>query len=534
MWIIFLILGLIIFLLITLCGIGLKYIRDYWHFLGVPHDRPKPLVDIIKTLSKYGTCKQLMEQHEYFQKLYKRFKGTGPYCGFYHLLEPRVLVLDQELMQQILVKNFSNFNDRGCYHNMKNDPLSADLYSLSGEKWKEMRLKLEPVFQKAYMKAFHESIREECEKTLLLFELKMQEESQRCGHREVVLDVQPLMHRFVLGNIAKMVFGLTQAMYQKYPLDEFDAMTQFALHTHKHGTFLTTIMQRYPNVFRSFKFSTTKKKVQTYFLSLLNDVINHRDKCGDYKDDYLQLLINIMNQEMSTHETEVHTDPKELRDHLVDELAAHAFTFLRAGLEPTSKTLTYALYELARDPVMQQRVREEILKAYEENDQRFSYECIHSLKFVGQIISETLRLHPVIPYIMRRALNDYQCTDHPQYLIRKDMYVIIPTHAIHNDPALYTQPHAFNPDRFSAQDNKRRQSCLWLGFGEGPRNCLGLHFAQLQMRLILAQLLHKYEFTLDTQHLVVCCQEGVALRVKPLHERFEYVEYEGRESAVEI
>ena len=388
MWVPFLILGLVIFLLIVLCAIGIKYIRDYWHFLGVPHDEPKPLTDIFKTLSRYGTCKQLLEEHEYFHKLYKKFKSPGrPYCGFYHLLEPRVLVLDQELMQQILVKNFSNFNDRGCYHNIKRDPLSGDLYSLSGEQWKEMRLKLEPVFQKAYMKAFHESIREECEKTLLLFELKLQEDSLCRNNREMVLDVQPLMHRFILGNMAKMVFGLTQSLYQKYPLDEFDAMTQFALHTHKHGTFLTTIMQRYPNLFRSLKFTTTKDKIQTYFLSLLNDVIAHREKCAAYKEDYLQLLINIMTQEMSTHETEPNYDPKELREHLMGELAAHAFTFLRAGLEPTTKTLTYTLYELAKDVVLQQRVREEILKVYEENDNQFNYECIHSLKFLGQIIS---------------------------------------------------------------------------------------------------------------------------------------------------
>lgn len=387
MWVIYLVLGLIVGLLIVLCGIGLKYIRDYWHYLGVPHDHPKPLADIVKILSKHGSCKQLMEEHQYFQRLYKKFKGTGPFCGFYHLLEPRVLVLDPELMQQILVKNFSNFNDRGCYHNIKNDPLSADLYSLSGEQWKEMRLKLEPVFQKAYMKSFHESIREECEKTLLLYELKMQEESQRCGQREVVLDVQPLMHRFVLGNMAKMVFGLTQSLQQKYPLDEFDAMTQFALHTHKHGTFVTTLMQRYPRLFRSFKFSITKQKVQTYFLALLNDVIAQRDKHGYYKNDYLQLLINIMAQEMSTHETEVHADPKELREHLIAELCAHAFTFVRAGLEPTVRALTFALYELAKDTVLQQRVREEIMKAYEEHDERFSYECVSSMKFLGQVIS---------------------------------------------------------------------------------------------------------------------------------------------------
>ncbi|XP_075166485.1 cytochrome P450 317a1 [Haematobia irritans] len=534
MWVLFLLLALVIVLIFVLLGVFCKYVRDYWHFLGVPHDKPRPLKEIVKTFSKYGTTTQVQEQTEYFKKVYRKFKGSGPFCGFYFLFEPRVLVLSQEMVQQILVKNFSNFNDRGFYHNRKTDPLSADLYQSSGDQWKEMRLKLEPVFQKAYMFHFYESIREECEKTFLLFELQRQEYQKISPQSDVAMDVKPLMHRYVLGNIAKCVFGLNKAMQAKYPLEEFDAMTQYALHTYRHGTFLSSIMHRYPQLFRSFNFSTTKEKVHTFFMALLNDVIVHRSKCEPYTDDYLQLLINLMNQEYNTHETQVHNEGIGLKEHLINELASHAFTFLRAGLEPTEQTLTYALYEMARDPVMQQRVREEVSKVYENNGDTFTYEGIQSLKFMGQFISETIRLHPVTPYIMRRTLNDYLVQKDTNYLIRKDINIVIPIHAMHNDPEIYPQPHIFNPDRFAAANNAQRQSCVWLGFGEGPRNCLGLHFAQLQMRTLLAHLLMRYEFSLDTQNLVVCCLEGVALRIRPLNERSEYVETEGRESAVVI
>ncbi|XP_061396403.1 probable cytochrome P450 317a1 [Musca vetustissima] len=534
MWVIFLLLGLAIFLILTLIVVAIVYIRDYWHFVGVPHDQPRSLREVIKTFSKYGTTTQVKDQNEYFKKLYKKFKGSGPFVGFYHLFEPRVMVLSPELMQQILVKNFSNFNDRGHYHNRKSDPLSADLYSTSGDQWKEMRLKLEPVFQKAYMFHFFESIREECEKTFLLFELARQEYQKISPQSDVAFDVKPFMHRYVLGNIAKCVFGLNKSMQQKYPLEEFDAMTQFGLHTHRHGGFLNSIMDRNPTLFRSFNFATTKVKVHTYFMTLLNDVILHRSKAENRTDDYLQLLIDLMNQEFNTHETEVHNEGIGLKEHLVNELAAHAFTFLRAGLEPTEDTLSYVLYELARDPVMQQRVREEVAKAYEQNGENFTYEGIQSLKFMGQFISETIRLHPVVPYIMRRTLNDYLVQKDSNFLIRKDINIVIPLNAMHNDPEYYPQPHIFNPDRFAGETNRQRQSCVWLGFGEGPRNCLGLHFAQLQMRTLLAILLMRYEFFLDTQNLIVCCLEGVALRIRPLNERSEYVESEGRESAVVI
>ncbi|XP_013102251.2 probable cytochrome P450 317a1 [Stomoxys calcitrans] len=534
MWVIFLLLALVIGLILALLFVFMKYVRDYWHFLGVPNEKPRPMVEVVKTISKYGTTTQVQDQMEYFKKLYKKFKGSGPFCGFYYLFEPRVMVLSPELVQQILVKNFSNFNDRGHYHNRKTDPLSADLFSISGDHWKEMRLKLEPVFQKAHMHHFFESIREECEKTFLFFELQRQEYQKISPQSDVALDVKPIMHRYVLANIAKCVFGLNKAMQVKYPLEEFDAMTQYALYTHRHGNFLTSIMDRYPRFFRSLNYSTTNEKVHAYFKALLNDVIAHRNKVEAYTDDYLQLLINLMNQEYNTHETEVHNEGIGLMEHLFNELASHAFTFLRAGLEPTEQTLTYILYELARDPVMQQRVREEVNKVYEEDGETFTYEGIQSLKFMGQFISETIRLHPVVPYIMRRTLNDYLVQTNSNFLIRKDIKIVIPIHAMHNDPEIYPQPHIFNPDRFAPSNNRLRENCVWLGFGEGPRNCLGLHYAQLQMRCLVAMLLMRYEFSLDTQNVVVCCLEGVAIKIRPLHERSEYVETEGRESAVVI
>uniref|UniRef100_A0A1A9WGR8 Cytochrome P450 n=1 Tax=Glossina brevipalpis TaxID=37001 RepID=A0A1A9WGR8_9MUSC len=508
--------------------IYMQYWQNYWQYKDIPHDRPRPLLEIFKTLSKYGIKEQVLEESKYYTKLYEKFKGSGPFCGFYHLLDTRVLVLDTEVMQQILIKNFSNFNERGYYHNISKDPLSADLFSLGGQIWQEMRLKLESLFHETNLKSYQKIMQRESEKLLIM--LNKQNE-------DFLIDMKIFLHHYVLSTLASLVFGLKDEKWlQKYPLEKFDHMTHLALHTRRHDPYLSALMQRYPKIFRRFGFSTTSLDVHNYFHALLSEVLSERETNSEVREDLLENLLSILIQELHTHEIENLRDPPQLKTHLLNELLAQAFTFLRAGLEPTEKTLIYVLYELAKDLVLQQRVRDEILKQRKLNKNQCNYECIQSLKVLELIIKETLRLHPITPYLIRRTLSDYVVSSNSRYLIPKNTYVVIPIQALHQDSSFYTQPKLFNPQRFNASDNdSARESMLWFGYGMGPRNCVGSRFAQLQILTLLTFLLSEYEFSLDAhQQLNEDSAETLPLKIKSLNRRSEYVEYvEGVESLVE-
>lgn len=69
--------------------------------------------------------------------------------------------------------------------------------------------------------------------------------------------------------------------------------------------------------------------------------------------------------------------------------------------------------------------------------------------------------------------------------------------ALHHDPELWPEPEKFIPERFSQDGKKNRDSCAYIPFGAGPRACLGTRFAQIEMKLILAKFLLKYEFRLS-------------------------------------
>ncbi len=76
----------------------------------------------------------------------------------------------------------------------------------------------------------------------------------------------------------------------------------------------------------------------------------------------------------------------------------------------------------------------------------------------------------------------------------KDSTVIIPVLGIHRDEKYYPNPEKFDPERF-APGNKLQNDGLFLGFGDGPRNCIGYRFGMVQTRIGLISLLSKFEFT---------------------------------------
>ena len=76
----------------------------------------------------------------------------------------------------------------------------------------------------------------------------------------------------------------------------------------------------------------------------------------------------------------------------------------------------------------------------------------------------------------------------------KGISVVIPTYSIHMDPNLWPDPKRFDPERFSSEAKKLRDPYAYMPFGHGPHNCIGMRFAQMEMKLVLTRILKKYSF----------------------------------------
>ncbi|KAK3328887.1 cytochrome P450 [Apodospora peruviana] len=187
-------------------------------------------------------------------------------------------------------------------------------------------------------------------------------------------------------------------------------------------------------------------------------------------------------------------DRKVLRDQLV--------AVLLAGRDTTACTLSWAIYELARHPEAVRRLREEILSVVGP-DRAPTYDDLKSMKYLQNVMNETLRLYPVVPFNVRLALKDTTLPrgggpDGSQPLaILKDTPIAYSTLTMQRRNDLYppvspqfADPQTFSPDRWFVWQPKPWQ---YIPFNGGPRICIGQQFALTEMGYVLTRLFQRYE-----------------------------------------
>ncbi|CAG2169564.1 unnamed protein product [Oppiella nova] len=173
-----------------------------------------------------------------------------------------------------------------------------------------------------------------------------------------------------------------------------------------------------------------------------------------------------------------------------DEIVGQCFQFFTAGFETTANTLAYCMYELAINPTLQDRLRDETKAAFNEK-REINCEVLSRLPFIDALVSETLRCYPPL-LRLERDVNQDIVLDKNGLKIEKGVIVQIPLYAIHHDPDNYSDPYYFNPDRFMPENRHNIKPYTYLPFGVGPRNCIGMRFGLLEMKLILAKISQQF------------------------------------------
>ncbi|KAI1716631.1 cytochrome p450 domain-containing protein [Ditylenchus destructor] len=125
------------------------------------------------------------------------------------------------------------------------------------------------------------------------------------------------------------------------------------------------------------------------------------------------------------------------------------------------------------------------------DEEEITFEHMPNLIYMNQVIQETLRMYPQAPRLNR------QCTESITlngFRIEEGDVINFPVSALHYDPKYYPDPHNFDPERFTEEKKSKRDQRVYLPFGIGPRNCLGMRFAEFQMRVVLGQLVKNFKF----------------------------------------
>lgn len=173
-----------------------------------------------------------------------------------------------------------------------------------------------------------------------------------------------------------------------------------------------------------------------------------------------------------------------------DDIVNHMIFVLMAAHDTTTITATTMAYYLAKHPEWQERLR---VEARNLGKASIGYDDLDQLPLLDRVFREALRINPPVGVIMRQAVKD---TDVCGQYIPAGTKVVVGLIGTHRLPEFWTDPDEFDPDRFAPH---RREDAahpfLWSPFGGGVHKCIGLYFGGLQTKIILYQLLRRFQWS---------------------------------------
>ncbi|XP_038050777.1 leukotriene-B4 omega-hydroxylase 3-like [Patiria miniata] len=198
----------------------------------------------------------------------------------------------------------------------------------------------------------------------------------------------------------------------------------------------------------------------------------------------------------------------------VKEMTDEVNTFLFAGHETTATAMTWILYNLAKYPEHQSKVREEVDKILENRDtDRITSKDLNQLEYLSLVIKETFRMYSAVllSRTLTAPLNVDGVTLLPGTLVAFNIY------QLHHNPTVWGDDHMeFKPSRFLPENFAKIDPFGYLPFSAGPRNCIGQHFAHNQVKVMAARILRRFHLSLVEGEPEPLPNLNIAL--KPLHE----------------
>lgn len=171
-------------------------------------------------------------------------------------------------------------------------------------------------------------------------------------------------------------------------------------------------------------------------------------------------------------------------------LLGHLQVLMEAGHTTTMDTATWVLGLLATHPAEQQRVREEVDAVLGQAGAAITLDTLRAMPVLGRAIDEAVRLRTPVDTAPRGALEDIAFAG---YLLPKGIFVRLHLGACHRLPQVFAEPQRFDPARFAPprEEDKRTPYGL-VPFGGGPRICIGMQFAQIEIKALTTHLLHHF------------------------------------------
>jgi cytochrome P450 len=375
-------------------------------------------------------------------------------------LKEAIVTIDPVVIQHVLKTNHENYQKSDIQVKRMGHFLGKGLLTTHGEAWKTQRRLIQKGFDRKQLDALSAIMQDSLADSLRAFDARIQDGP---------VDIYPYMMEIIFSMVARSLFGAR--------LKEKDiGLVSDTICTVQEFIVKQTL-QPYLNPW--FELSGELRRhdeMRTRADAVLMEYIKKR-RNETPGQDLLQTLMDAR-----------YNDGEGMSDELI---LSESMQLLVAGHETSSNSLSWLLYLLSSHPDVLERMRQEF--NFVLGDASLSHGDVSKFEYSTQVVQESLRLYPPFWMIDRVAMADDRVAD---TIIPAGSTVIVYVYGAHHAPAYWPNPEEFDANRFIKGSDKMRTPFTYFPFGGGPRGCIGLHYAMLQILMILSELLRKYDFEL--------------------------------------
>lgn len=307
------------------------------------------------------------------------------------------------------------------------------------------------------------------------------------------IDFKNLSTKCAVDIIATCAYGI-EVNSLKGPANIFSKLTQTFDHIVTPFNILKfTGILLVPKITNFFKIRFLGKEFTELFSDGIFEMINLRKKEKIFRPDLVNLLMEIKQTQ------EARTNEEKTRNWSDEHLSAQCLAFFIGGYATIATSMGFTAYEIACNSDVQQKLYQEILDTNENLDGRdLDYNVINEMKYMNQVISESLRKWPSSPLTGRACREPYNLKfDDKEFYFDSNIDFLVPIICFHRDPKYFPNPEIFDPERFNEENRKTIDPDTFIPFGAGPRHCIGTRFALMELKTVFYHLLLKFKFELS-------------------------------------
>lgn len=408
-----------------------------------------------------------------------RHEELGDTFGCYFGQNMQVFSRDPDLVYHICVSEFQKHRNR-YYVNSLSPYMRASLLEARDNDWQTSRRAIGSVLKASKLKIdnVETDIDETINRMLESLNNRLKSDSSK-GRNELVTDVYQINKNFFMQSILKIIYNTDKMV--NFDSDNNSVVEEMHNFVNVNYEFIARLCFLIPiltDLVRPLLGFFDHGKYLGLLTHKLEGIIKRTLETT--KQSILQRQASTGDDQIAGRLTTIHSLINSYRKGELSrqQLMGNSVFLMLAGFATSVDTMSALMWELARNPDVQEKLRSDLLQYGEDS------------VYLSQCLNETLRLYPGA--MTNRDLSEN--VHHKDFRLVKGSCFNISIYSIHRDPRYWgADAETWRPERFDPKATKNHHPAQFIPFGTGPRNCVGYHLAKLELAKFAAKFFLKYK-----------------------------------------